>query len=78
MPVKQMQREQRFHGYIQKNVALASGSHEVMIPLKDKKPAGVGMGNLDIKGECVCHRFGGSLAVTRLKSSGITTEFVIK
>lgn len=51
---------------------------EAMIPLMDKGPAGVGLGNLDIKGECLCYRFQGVLAVMRLKSRGITAEFGIK
>lgn len=64
-----MQRKQRCRGCIQKNAALA---------LTDEGPAKVGLGNLDIKGECLCYRFWGALDVTRLKSRVIAEEFGIQ
>lgn len=72
------QRKQRCCGYIQKNVALASGGHEVLMTVTDMGPAKVGLGNMNIKGECLCYRFWGALDVTRLKSRVIAEEFGIQ
>lgn len=77
MPMQQMLRKQRWHGYTQKDAALASGGYEVMITLMDKGLAKVGLGNLDIKGKCLCYGFWRAPAVTRLKSRGIAAEFGI-
>lgn len=66
-----MQRKQRWCGYIQKNVALASGGRGVLMTVMDMEPAKVDLGNMNIKGECLCYRFwGGSSGCHKVEIQG--------